>query len=148
MKIKNFNEGDLMTARDVAEYMNVSIAYIYKLTSSKQIPYYKPRGGRIYFDKSDVLEFARGRKIIPTAEVRIFPTPKMKRRKPIDWSKDLFLNLLGINFCKLVGCKYLSRPPFLLPVNKPTISRCTNTLFPLLRTAQRMLLFPIVSTPV
>jgi len=39
------------TFNDAAEYLGISKSYLYKLTSGGKIPYYKPFGKKIYFDK-------------------------------------------------------------------------------------------------
>ena len=46
----------------VMEITGFSRSYIYKMTHLKQIPYYKPTNGRLYFYESEILEFlARNR---------------------------------------------------------------------------------------
>ncbi len=39
------------TFNEAAEYLGISKSYLYKLTSGGKIPYYKPFGKKIYFDK-------------------------------------------------------------------------------------------------
>lgn len=39
---------------EAAEYLSISKSYLYKLTSRKQIPYYKPNGKLIYFSKAEL----------------------------------------------------------------------------------------------
>lgn len=45
---------EIMTMDDVAIYTGQSKSTIYKLTSSNQIPHYKPTGKLIYFKKSEI----------------------------------------------------------------------------------------------
>lgn len=35
-------------------YLGISESLLYKLTSSKEIPHYKPRGKMLYFDKTEL----------------------------------------------------------------------------------------------
>lgn len=44
----------VLRAEEVAELIGISKGYLYKLTSARQIPYYKPRGGGIYFKREEV----------------------------------------------------------------------------------------------
>jgi len=39
---------------EAAKYLNLSRAHLYKLTSAKQIPHYKPRGKQVYFEKREL----------------------------------------------------------------------------------------------
>lgn len=39
------------TFNEAAEYLGISKSYLYKLTSGGKIPYFKPFGKKIYFDK-------------------------------------------------------------------------------------------------
>lgn len=48
---------EVLTLEECALFTNLSENYLYNLTSQKKIQYYKPRGGKIYFKKSDVQEW-------------------------------------------------------------------------------------------
>jgi excisionase family DNA binding protein len=39
---------------EAAMFTNMAKSYLYKLTSAQEIPHYKPRGGMIYFDRSEL----------------------------------------------------------------------------------------------
>ena len=45
---------NVLTLDDVALITGLVKSYIYKLTSSNQIPHYKPNGKLIYFDRAEV----------------------------------------------------------------------------------------------
>lgn len=45
---------NVLTLEDVALLTGLSKSYLYKLTCSKQIPYYRPNGKQIYFDRGEV----------------------------------------------------------------------------------------------
>lgn len=47
----------VMTIEQVATALGLSKSHIYALTSKKEIPHYKPRGGRIFFDVQEVREW-------------------------------------------------------------------------------------------
>lgn len=44
----------VLTPNEAANYIGVSKNYLYKLTSKNRIPYYKPEGKQIYFDKDEL----------------------------------------------------------------------------------------------
>lgn len=45
---------NVLTLDDAALLTGLSRSHIYKLTSTHQIPYYKPNGKQIYFDRSEL----------------------------------------------------------------------------------------------
>jgi excisionase family DNA binding protein len=45
---------DVLNLKEAARYLNVSCSYLYKLTHTKEIPHYKPRGKQIYFEKREL----------------------------------------------------------------------------------------------
>ena len=45
-KVLNFNEATI--------FLNLSKSHLYKLTSSNEIPHYKPNGKRIYFNRAEL----------------------------------------------------------------------------------------------
>lgn len=53
----------MLTANEAAIYLGLTIGYLYKLTARKKIPHYKPFGNRIYFDKNELDDFIRARRV-------------------------------------------------------------------------------------
>lgn len=45
---------ETLTFEEAAIYSGLSRQYLYKLTSTKQIPFYKPSGKMIYFDRPEL----------------------------------------------------------------------------------------------
>ena len=45
---------DVLTLDDVAMLTGLSKSYLYQLTCARQIPYYRPNGKQIYFDKKEL----------------------------------------------------------------------------------------------
>ena len=41
---------EVLTTAEASAYLGISESYIYKLTSLKQIPHYKPNGKLVYFN--------------------------------------------------------------------------------------------------
>lgn len=49
--------------KQAAEFLGISESYLYKLTHQGQISYSRPGGKKIYFLKSDLMEYIRRNKI-------------------------------------------------------------------------------------
>ena len=45
---------DVLNLKEAARYLNVSCSHLYKLTYSKQIPHYKPRGKQVFFERKEL----------------------------------------------------------------------------------------------
>ena len=46
-----------LTLKEAAKFLNLSQSHIYKLTSERKIPHFKPNGKKIYFDKSELVQW-------------------------------------------------------------------------------------------
>ena len=49
----------VMTLAETATFMGISKSSLYKMTSNHEIPFYRPNGKLIYFEKEDVLLWMR-----------------------------------------------------------------------------------------
>jgi len=45
---------ETLNFKEAARYLDVSRSHLYKLTSAKEIPHYKPRGKQVYFEKREL----------------------------------------------------------------------------------------------
>jgi len=45
---------DVLNFKEAAQFLSISNSYLYKLTSSGQIPHYKPEGKLIYFQRAEL----------------------------------------------------------------------------------------------
>jgi len=45
---------NILSFDEASKFLNLSKSYLYKLTSSGQIPHYKPQGKMLYFEKSEL----------------------------------------------------------------------------------------------
>jgi excisionase family DNA binding protein len=45
---------ETLTLKEAAKYLDLSCSHLYKLTYSKQIPHYKPRGKNVFFEKREL----------------------------------------------------------------------------------------------
>lgn len=49
---------EVLTTAEASAFLGLSESYIYKLTSHKQIPHYKPNGKLVYFNRKELCEWA------------------------------------------------------------------------------------------
>lgn len=54
-----FTNKGMLTSQEAADYMGISLSMLYKMTSTLEIPHYKPRGKMVYFDKLELEEWMR-----------------------------------------------------------------------------------------
>ena len=54
---------------EAAAFTGLANSYIYKLTSTQEIPHYKPRGKMLYFDRSELENWLRRGKVSSHAEI-------------------------------------------------------------------------------
>lgn len=77
---------DVLTFDEACKYLGVSDSLLYKLTSSKAVPHYKPRGKMIYFKKLELNEWLLHNQVITVEQAKleaayytsILPIPKKK----------------------------------------------------------------------
>ena len=48
------SQKSVLTLKEAAEFMGLSQSYLYKLTSKCKLPFYKPSGKMIYFNKEEL----------------------------------------------------------------------------------------------
>ncbi len=58
-----------LSIEEAALYAALSVSYLYKLTSTQQIPHFKPRGKMVYFDRSELDSWLRQNRVKTTAEI-------------------------------------------------------------------------------
>lgn len=56
-------EKDTLDVKEACRYMNISDSFLYKLTSSKKLPFSKPNGKKIFFQKKDLDTWKNSRAI-------------------------------------------------------------------------------------
>lgn len=54
---------NVLTFNDVALLTGFSKSHLYKLTSTHQIPHYKPSGKNIYFDRKEVEDWLKQNRV-------------------------------------------------------------------------------------
>lgn len=58
----------ILTMKEAAAFLGVSMAYLYKLVCAKKVPYYKSAGGKMtYFDREELTQWLKAVRV-PTDE--------------------------------------------------------------------------------
>ena len=60
---------EILSVRETALYIGLSLSSVYKLTMQKEIPHYKPTGGRLYFNRKEVDGFMMRNRVATNAEL-------------------------------------------------------------------------------
>jgi len=58
--IENQNK-EILTLGDAASFLGLSKSYLYKMTAKGEIPFYRPLGKVMYFERSVLLDWIRSR---------------------------------------------------------------------------------------
>jgi len=64
-------EKRILTSREAARHIDVSMAQLYRLTSNKQIPFYSPTGGKLYFNRTELDDWMLSNRISTVQEIQI-----------------------------------------------------------------------------
>ena len=59
-----------LNLKEAAAFTGLADSYLYKLTSTQEIPHYKPRGKMLYFDRSELETWLRRGKINSSLEIQ------------------------------------------------------------------------------
>lgn len=60
----------VLNIAEASAYTGLTVSYIYKLTSTQEIPHYKPRGKILYFDRSELDAWLKQGKISSQQEIQ------------------------------------------------------------------------------
>ncbi|MBR4705807.1 MAG: helix-turn-helix domain-containing protein, partial [Paludibacteraceae bacterium] len=62
-----FDSGkEVLTLQEAAQYMGIARSSLYKMTSNQTIPFYRPNGKLIFFEKDDILSWIRRNRVFST----------------------------------------------------------------------------------
>ena len=54
LKIQNIQQKEILTIEESSEFLGLSVSRLYKMTSNKEIPHYKPGGKKIYLNRKEL----------------------------------------------------------------------------------------------
>lgn len=61
---------EVLTSDEAAKYMGISKSYLYKLTMRMQIPFYRPMGKMVYFNRLELEEWLQSNRVSTSTEIR------------------------------------------------------------------------------
>lgn len=60
---------DVLTLEEAAKFMGIARSSLYKMTHEQAIPFYKPNGKMIFFEKTDLLAWVRQNRVSSQQEI-------------------------------------------------------------------------------
>lgn len=60
---------EVLTADEAAKYLGMSKSYLYKLTMRKQIPFYRPMGKMVYFNRKELEQWLQANRCATDEEL-------------------------------------------------------------------------------
>lgn len=57
LKEEMWSTKEVLSSSEVCTFLGISESYLYRLTSAKQIPHYKPNGKMIFFNRKELCEW-------------------------------------------------------------------------------------------
>jgi excisionase family DNA binding protein len=59
----------MLTTNEAAVYMGVSLSTMYKMTHRRELPVYKPSGGKVYLKREDINTYLSKHRLMSQAEI-------------------------------------------------------------------------------
>ena len=69
LKTVGISSKKMLTLDEASQYLGMNKSYLYKLTSSRKIPFYKPLGKMCYFNREELEEWLQKIRITPNSEI-------------------------------------------------------------------------------
>lgn len=66
---QNVQQSDLLTIKDAANFLNLSVNTLYGKVSRREIPFMK-QGNRLYFSKTELVDYIKSGKILSKKEIQ------------------------------------------------------------------------------
>lgn len=66
---QNLPNKEIYTLKEAAKFLGISESSLYKKTSKRAIPYSAPSNGKIYFTKSDLINYLKSNRISSSEEI-------------------------------------------------------------------------------
>ena len=60
---------EVLTVEEAAKFIGMARSSLYKMTSDQTIPFYRPNGKMIFFEKSDILSWIRKNRVSSREEI-------------------------------------------------------------------------------
>ena len=60
---------EVLTVEEAAKFMGMARSTLYKMTCDQSIPFYRPNGKMIFFEKADILSWIRRNRVYTQEEI-------------------------------------------------------------------------------
>lgn len=60
---------EVLTFNEAKDYLGISGSTLYQLTHKRAIPFYKPNGGKLYFDKIELIAWLKRNRVATVDEL-------------------------------------------------------------------------------
>ena len=54
LKKQTIQQKEILTIEEASDFLGLSVSRLYKMTSNKEIPHYKPGGKKIYLNRNEI----------------------------------------------------------------------------------------------
>lgn len=71
-----YSSKEMLNAKEVCHYLDISQSMLYKLTCSGEIPHFKPRGKMVFFEKKELVEWIKRNHVGGPEEASESTTPE------------------------------------------------------------------------
>jgi excisionase family DNA binding protein len=68
---QNLLKKDVLNFLETCQYLDVSGSHLYKLTSSRQVPHFRPLGRRLYFNRQELDKWLQNKRQKTNAEIEM-----------------------------------------------------------------------------
>jgi excisionase family DNA binding protein len=72
----------ILSFDEASLFLNLSKSYLYKLTSTGQIPHYKPKGKMLYFEKAELENWLRQNPVKTVRQIEQEAAELLMRKQP------------------------------------------------------------------
>ena len=66
----NLSQKELLTIEEASDFLGFKKSYLYRLTSERKLPFYKP-GHKVFFKKSELAEWVFRNREKPDSEIKL-----------------------------------------------------------------------------
>ena len=79
LSVFRLEQKSIMTVDDLSEYLGLQPSYIRKMTHNREIPYYKPNGKKLYFQREEIDEWILSSRVATAEELRSEARRRVKK---------------------------------------------------------------------
>ncbi len=66
---QTIQQKEILTIEEASEYLGLSTSRLYKMTSNKEIPHYKPGGKKIYLNRQELEQWILNSRVASTNDL-------------------------------------------------------------------------------